>query len=176
MAASPPTASATGTRQWPGPGHQRPRPRRSSGRRPVPDPDAVQAAVLDDVREGLGRLLTVDNVWVPEPFDTPATITQGNRSVVVWAAIGKNTIDIGNQRHTDRPVNVEGVTIVDHPDEDSDDWTYYRFVDWNAIAAQIGTSRGRVTVAHTEGPLFLHKGDQPRGPLVASDETVGPIL
>jgi hypothetical protein len=93
----------------------------------------------------------------------------------VWALTGVNNREIFNVEPSGRHVNVEGVTIVHHPVEHDrpEDWVYYRFVDWNAIAGQIGTSRGRVTTKEIGEPILLRTGDQPRGDPRFSDPQQG---
>jgi hypothetical protein len=131
---------------------------------PVPAAEEVVVAVLNDVHLGFDRLLSDVEVDLVEPFnDPPYAISDGEYTVVAWTLTGRNSRDIFNVEPSNRTVNVEGVTIVRHADEEPHGWTYYRFIDWNAIAGQIGTSRGRVTTPSPTGPILLKVGDQPRG-------------
>ena len=68
-------------------------------------------------------------------------------SVVAWEFDASDDNGIDDLWPSYRPVRVEGVTIVHHDQpDDPTTWRYYRYVDWNGVAAQLGASRGRSSV------------------------------
>ncbi len=109
----------------------------------------VIAAVERDVVDGFQPYLSKVEFTRLELFPgSPHAITEDDTSVVVWQCSGRNDKRIHNVEAAGQQVTVEGVTIVHHPDgTTASDWDYHRFIDWNSVAAQIGTSRGRAGIA-----------------------------
>jgi hypothetical protein len=122
---------------------------------PTPTRDQLVLAVEDDVRRGLGSRLHPLEFTLTGPFADRGALIDGSFAVVQWTFRG---VDDGEGFNgmwpTGKSVRVTGVTVIDLS---ADPWQFHRHVDWNALNAQLGGSRGR-----TSSPLLVKKPEEAR--------------
>jgi hypothetical protein len=109
------------------------------------EPTAAQALaeVEEDVRAGLGAV--IDPIELTIEFDDDPVFVAGVRFAVAWTVRGINSKPlVGYEEPTNRPVVIEGVSILEH---DGTRWQHRRYVDWNGFIGQLGGSRGRPSQA-----------------------------
>lgn len=113
----------------------------------------VVDAVAADVLVGLGTHLRVLELELDGPFADRGALVDGDLAVAGWRLRGiDDRAGFNGMWPTGKAVHVHGVTIVDRSVEP---WRFHRHVDWNALNAQLGGSRGR-----TSGPLLVKRPEE----------------
>jgi hypothetical protein len=112
--------------------------------------EAVEAEVRGDVKLGLAALLT-PTAGCAIDHERTMFIDDQDTAVVYWSYTGRHTREFRNlQPFLDKgeppggdDVTVEGLTVVRQLGGDVPAYTFERHIDWNAVVAQLGASRGR---------------------------------
>ncbi len=113
----------------------------------------VVALVKLDCEQGVTDWLNDPQFELAAPTgDGQERIGNNDYTTVCWSVAGAHSKVDTQQKSLDvwpthRQVRVEGVTIVHHMNGNLDpaEVTFHRSIDWNAVASQLGTSRGRPT-------------------------------
>jgi hypothetical protein len=114
------------------------------------DPAEVEGMVRDDTRLGLGdafeptegfavvRLAERDGLGDADVLDDPITNQQATAVAWTWTGIHTSASERLPYQPTDRPVVVNGLTVV--TEDDDGEPRFHRFVDWVSALAQIGVT------------------------------------
>jgi hypothetical protein len=108
--------------------------------------------VREDVTVGLLALLTPVDGLACE-IDRDRTVIINDMAFVYWTYTGRHTEPFRSlspfmdkdHKPDAADIVVEGLTIV-RRNVDSGEFTFERHIDWNAVVAQLGASRGRTHI------------------------------
>jgi len=113
----------------------------------------IVEAVRTDALAGLGAHLRVLELELDGPFADRGALVDGDLGVVGWRVRGVDDREgFNGMWPTGKAVRVHGITVVDRS---ATPWRFRRHVDWNALNAQLGGSRGR-----TSGPLLVKRPEE----------------
>jgi hypothetical protein len=103
----------------------------------------------EDLVAGLQDAFTFSHTDIDtdSPVNAPV-LTNGTYTAVVWSLSAVHSGTFVGLEATGQAVEIEGVTLIQVPQNDGDEPQFMRFIDWSEVFGQLGVATtGRPVVA-----------------------------